>query len=429
MDSFHEHGEWKDVKRAFTLDAVKKIFEAVDLVWPIDTNLGELLAREQRGTSGLYVGLYEPRLVVQGITRHSLYADKVLLIDPFMSPSRIRPEYNPLLHPEMHRTNAMRWSMLWLVLMPWIQAGIVEFIKTPGDLDVRLEFEAMEITKQKYVKHPELEPTREENEPLFKMQEQRFKRDFMLGMPDDYIRRTYREFKPNASAEEIEDLIRYVQRQRDSDLLFVDTIDKKPEGELIQLSSGANYEMAKLTATFTGSFVMTDIPSRWREIAFDRKQAGVDPERWSPFAKAFQGLPFKYLNAVPLPAALELRDHGRLERMRSFLRRVWHSSAEGDEFSDANISQLAAELQHEVGEAEAEWKAIDRELLQWFGTELVGGLLATGPAIALGGAEWVGFGLAAGGVTNLIVSAMKRSAHATRYPAGFFVKLAAGAFK
>ena len=31
--------------------------------------------------------------------------------------------------------------------------------------------------------------------------------------------------------------------------------------------------MAKLTATLTGSFVMTDIPSRWREIAIDRAQA------------------------------------------------------------------------------------------------------------------------------------------------------------
>jgi len=78
---------------------------------------------------------------------------------------------------------------------------------------------------------------------------------------------------------------------------------------------------------------------------------------------------------------------------------------------------------NEVGEADAEWKTIDRDLLQWFGTELVGGLLAAGPAIALGGAEWVGFGLAAGGVTNLIVSTMKRSTHMNRYPAAFFCQV------
>lgn len=429
LDSFHARGEWNDLKRAFTPDAVRRIFQSVDLVWPTDTDLADVLAREQRGTSGLYVGLYEPELIVKGITRHSLYADRILLVDPFMSPSNVRPQYNPVLHPEMHRTNAMRWAMLWLLLMPWIDAGIVEFIKTPGDLDTALEFQAMEVTKQRYAKHPELQPRREETEPLFKLQEQRFKQDFMLGMPDDYIRRTYREFKPEASADDVERLVAYIQRQRDADPFFVDTIDKKPKGELIQVTSGASYEMAKLTAMLTGSFIMTDIPSRWREIQLDRAEAKVDPERWSPFAKAFQGLPFKYLNAVPLPAALELRHHGRLERMRGFLRRVWHSSAEGDEFADANVPQLAAELQHEVGEADAEWKAIDRELLQWFGTELVGGLLAAGPAIALGGAEWVGFGLAAGGLTNLVVSTMKRTAHLTRYPAGFFAKLESGAFE
>ncbi len=425
MDSFHARGEWKDLKRAFTPDAVRKIFQSVDLVWPSNTDLTDILGREQRGTSGLYVGLYEPQLIVKGITRHSLYADRILLVDPFMSPSSIRPQYNPVLHPEMHRSNAMRWAMLWLLLMPWIEAGIVQFIKTPGDLDTALEFQAMEITRQRYARYPHLEPRREETEPLFKLQEQRFKRDFMLGMPDDHIRRMYREFKPDVSVDEVEQLIAYIQRQRDADPFFTDTIDKKPHGELMQVSSGANYEMAKLTATLTGSFIMTDIPSRWREIELDRAESKVDPERWSPFAKAFQGL---HLNTVPLPAALEIRDQGRLERMRGFLRRVWHSSAAGDEFAEANISQLAAELQHEVAEADAEWKAIDRELLQWFGTELVGGLLATAPAIALGGAEWVGFGLAAGGVTNLIVSTMKRSAHLNRYPAAFFAKLEGGAF-
>lgn len=429
MDAFHAGGRWQDLKRAFTPEAVRKIFEAVDLVWPAGTDLTQLLARERRATSGLYVGLYEPDRIVTGITRHSLYADTILLVDPFMSPSQVRPEYNPVLHPEMHRTTAIRWAVLWLMLMPWIDAGIVKFIKTPGDLDVALELRAIEITKDRYAKHPELQPRREDNEQLFSSHEQRFKRDFMLGMPDDYIRRMYHNFKPDAADAEVEKVIEYIQRQRDADPFFIETLDKKPQGELLQMSSGASYEMAKLTALLTGSFIMTDIPSRWREIELDRTDTRVDPEQWSPFAKAFHGVPFSYLNAVPLPAALDIREQGRLERMRGFLRRVWRTSAADNEFAPENISNLAAELQHQVGEAEAEWKAIDRELLQWFGTELVGGLLAAGPAIAHGAAEWLGFGLAAGGVTNIAISTMKRVSYLNRYPAAFFAKLERGAFQ
>jgi hypothetical protein len=111
------------------------------------------------------------------------------------------------------------------------------------------------------------------------------------------------------------------------------------------------------------------------------------------------------------------------------LRRVWKASARGDEFDEANITELAAELNHEIGEAEAEWKTTDRDLLQWLGAELLAGGLAAAPAIAAGGGEWVGYGMVAGGVTNLIVSELKRSQYEKRYPAGFFVKLASGGFE
>jgi len=68
--------------------------------------------------------------------------------------------------------------------------------------------------------------------------------------------------------------------------------------------------MAKLTATLSGSFVMTDIPSRWREIELDRSGGKGRPRALVTIRQGISGLAFQYLNAVPLPAALELRQQG-----------------------------------------------------------------------------------------------------------------------
>jgi len=421
-------GNWADLKRAFSPEAVQKVFAAVEFVWPDRDDLNRALLKERGQTSGLYVGLYEPELILTGLTRHSLYADKILLVDPLMNPSNVRPKYNPLLHPEMHSTTALRAVFMWFALMPWIDAGIVSFIKTPGDLDTKLEFQAMDITKKRYATHPELEPRIEETASLRDLTERRLKRELFLGLPDHYLRTHYREFKPQATEQEVELFIKNIQNERDADPFFLDTLDRKSDGELNVVTTGASYEMAKITAALTGSFVMTDIPSRWREIALDRSEARIDPEQWSPFAKAFHGVTLKYLNSVPLPAALEIRQKGRLENLRAFLRRVWKASAANDQFDEVNVVDLAAELAHEVGEAESEWKSIDRDLIQWFGAELLAGALAAAPAIASGGGEWVGYGLAAGGITSLLVSGLKRSQYDKRYPAGFFVRLRSGEF-
>src|SRR5207249_3404621 len=114
-----------DFKQAFTPAAVKKIYEAVLFVWPDGEDLKRVLKEEAALTSGLYIGLYEPELVRRGVTRHSLYADRILLVDPLVYPARVRDEFNPLLHPEEHRTTTVRWISLWVQLLPWINEGII----------------------------------------------------------------------------------------------------------------------------------------------------------------------------------------------------------------------------------------------------------------------------------------------------------------
>ena len=104
----------------------------------------------------------------------------------------------------------------------------------------------------------------------------------------------------------------------------------------------------------------------------DRPRDGRDRSRkWSPFAKAFHRLEINYLENVPLKAALRLRNDGRLQDMRGFLRKIWNAAGD-DSFAEANVENLASELLEKVREAEGEWSKIDRDLLKWLGVCGVG---------------------------------------------------------
>ena len=44
--------------------------------------------------------------------------------------------------------------------------------------------------------------------------------------------------------------------------------------QLLLLTTGSNYSAARFTAQVTGSYLLTDIPTRWREIELDRNESG-----------------------------------------------------------------------------------------------------------------------------------------------------------
>ncbi len=133
--------DWPQVKKACTPQAIKKIYEAIPQIWIDRNDLLGIYERESKQVSGLYVGTYEPELLCKGITRHCLYSDKILLVDPFLDPRFTRPEFNPVEHPSKYRASTIRCLYFWFTLTPWIEAGLVNFIRTPGDFDIRLRLD------------------------------------------------------------------------------------------------------------------------------------------------------------------------------------------------------------------------------------------------------------------------------------------------
>lgn len=195
------------------------------------------------------------------------------------------------------------------------------------------------------------------------------------------------------------------------------------------MSTGSSYDIAKMTAALTGSYLVTDLHVKWCEIQLDRESHGAENAAWSPFAKALQGATLNYLNEVRLEDALALRREGRLESFRSFLRRVWKEASSGDPYDETNARLFADELLAEIKNAEEEWKQIDRDLLKIVGAEASAGLLAAGPLIVAGEASFLAAAAAVVGIGTLVGAAGQRRGFPDRFPAAFFMRIPNAAHK
>jgi hypothetical protein len=284
----------------------------------------------------------------------------------------------------------------------------------------------MKIERDKFDRIPELKSLLEKHaeEQKDSVTFKEMKQYHFLSHPDEYMVEWFQKTYPDKSELDLQQFIKYVNKLRDEHPYYVEFLGVGEENaEMLYWTTGTNYEMAKITARLTGAHIITDIPSRWKEMEIDRQDHGVKDSQWAEFAKAFQDLDFKFLNNVPMNFALKLRKEGKLKQVRDFFTRIWKLCESEDSLSQKNTDLLGAELNHHINEAEGEWKKIDQELFKWFGIEVASAVAAYPQIISSGGAQFLGAGVALAGITNLAVSQLKRKTFQNRYPAGFFLSL------
>ena len=421
-----EHTEASGYKNAFTADAVKAIHEAVVEIWPLTTDIQRILAPVADDVSSLYIGDYDPNFLARAIVRQSVYAGKILIVDPFIYPPSVRDEYNPILNPDQFRQQTLKNTNLWFSLMPWILAGIVEIIRTPGDFDWKLNLESLERQQKKFDQDPRLKKSLEISVEEFSKRHMNpiaFE-ELLLGAPDSYLKQIFDAQGWGQKGESFDDFLADVQRRRNENINFLAPLSMGPNSRRITvLSSGASYDMAKIIAGITRSYLVTDLHSRWVEIEIDRGNQNPETKVWSPFSKAFQETPLHFLNGISLSHALQLRSEGRLESLRNFLHRVWKKARMTEQFDSANALELAEELKHEIAIANEEWKKIDKDLIKTIKKELRIGAFAAGPLIATGHGSFLAAGTAIAGTFALIDSTMSRRNFPDRYPAAFFMNI------
>jgi hypothetical protein len=425
LDALGQAPSSKAYKAAFTADAVQKIHEAVLNIWPPDIDLAEALKGRSPDVSGLYIGDYDFPYVTRAIVRHSIYANRILLIDPFIYPASVRDEFNPIVNPAQYRTQTLKNANLWFALVPWIKAGIVAFIRPPSDFDRRLNWDVMKAQEKKFQENTELKKATEESLDDLSVRHSKklMYEQLVLSAPDSYLKQKFTELGLGAKGTSVEDFLKSIQEDRERSPDFLEPLAPNSTGQLSVITTGASYPIAAMTAGMTGSYLFTDLHVRWREIEIDRESHSAENKSWAPFAKALQNTPLKYLNALRLEHALTLREEGRLESLRRFLARVWKDASAENEFDSANAILLAEELTGRIRDAEQEWKKIDEDLLKIVGQTALAGLLAAGPLIAGGHAWFLAAAAAVGGGVPVVGSTLKRRSFQDRFPAAFFMKI------
>jgi hypothetical protein len=416
LDPTKPHIDWPSLKRRIDSDHVLQIHELLKEVWPDAADLERAL--KSNALAGVYSGTYTPEAIMQSVTRHSLYSDAILIFDPLVYPGSMRPEYDPVLHPESYISHTVKCLYIWLSLFQWISAGIVGFIRSPADFDRQLRWDSLIAARQSYERHPELKAAADDfvsNADIMEGDIGWLREYMMLSQPHHSIIEMLKT--QGTSDDEIAEFMQWREAKKSQHPYYT---GRKSE-ELFISTSGETHEMRRLVANMSGGFLLTDNPVHWKMIEIDRRDAGAGDSLWEPFASAMQRAPLKYLDNLRFDDCRRLRNDGLLHRMRSFLRRVWAASRTGTDFSAANAEQFAAELDEQIAIANDEWRAIDRKLLKWFAGEAAGTVAAV-PAIGLANAGWLAASLCLAGAANLASAGMKRHGLANRMPGAFFLE-------
>jgi hypothetical protein len=417
---FNKGKSWDDFRREMSDDQVREFYRVYGWLWPLETDIISLLPKPGKQLRGLYIGEPKANLdaIQRNITRYSLYTDEVLVVNPFINPRILASKFNPVENPSQYKQDTLEMVYFLFQLAPWIESGVVSMIPNPADFDSELRHSVWRMAEKRWADQKlELsEETLAELEPRGK----EMLAKFMYRLPKDKLEISIRRALPNLSDKAVKDQIAYVQKLRKSNPLLVD--QETPEGGELQIMRlGANLELGLYIAQLTGSYLYTDKRDQWNEILSAQHSADSESEVWSPLTESFQSLEFSFLDKVDPTFALKLKEEGRLEQFRNFLRRVWNK-IEGEPSPEEALKlarRFSDELKGEYKKTKEEWKKIDRTLLKW--TTSSGGVAT----VISGGINWqapaLGFCIAA--VGQLLVSRAKRRKFRSNVPLAVFLDL------
>jgi len=414
-DIFGMERPWNKVKDGMTDAQIREFYRFIADLWPINTNPQITMPPPDDSTlRALYLGENEPEMMLENVFRFCLYADQILLVNPFDNPNVMAEQFNPIHHPGEWKLQTIRLVYHLMLLTPWIEAGLVVLIPDPGDFNRQLRVKTWDLAAAR------LRGWRPSDEDLDQSAAMQRARKTMLLYPRSYMERMTREANPGISDEVVRKVLEQMEDERANDpLLPNDTIDRMP-GQFEAGRLGANLEMGMYICQATGAFPYTNVKFRWKEILGARQDLDATAQVWSPLTNAFQQLKFKFMDKVDSKFACSIRREGRLESFRSFMRRLWNTV--GGE-PDASKSEVFArdfrdELTQAFSNAKADWDAIDRELLKW-AVPTLGGAMATGAfSLALPVA-----GFAVAGVGEIIQAEMKRREFRRKVPMSVFIDL------
>lgn len=330
---------WDDVRRELSDDHIRRIFGFVEMLWPEDTNLKELLPRPATGISRVvYPSHLDARTVQATVVGWLPYFDEIIVCHPFVNPLGLREKFRPTLSPSQFRAQALKTILLLVQLEPYIRAGKVLLLPDPGDFDPVFRRDVMALAE---VRAKGLKMHRHDRERVMLLNRDEFRRS-MYRLPDAQLRNWLSKGLDADSKLSVDDLLRYAKAQHENDpFALLQRLEGGEAGSQFMYFKGFSLEVAIYLASLTGSLLLLDLVTHWEQLRAFRS-SGTDSAQWASVAKRLAQIEFNVtLNAQLVPGMLGTN---RFSEVRAYMRHFL--GAVGDSDGGFDPSSLIPVLNH-----------------------------------------------------------------------------------
>ncbi|MGS9951834.1 DUF4238 domain-containing protein [Klebsiella pneumoniae] len=327
---------WLDVRKELTEEHITKIYEFYAILWPIDTDIYNLLPKSDGKLRALYSGPVDIRTIVENAIPMASLFDEFLIESPICNPNVTNPDFSPINHPSQYKYQSLKDFLFFLHMEPFIGLGLINIIPEPAEFDIEL-MRAM------------LDMARDRSQRKEHIHEQDLQRHFTLATEDllnstvlmpRSIRVDFLMSQFDLAEELATDIISMSESKADSSPLML--LQKPPtgsSGQLMMSRNGPNYEMALFIAQATGSVIVTDSISRWNQLySAQHRNQGISAYPWSKTLDTF--------NSVPLDIQFDrtfLKSQGLFSKTRNLLKCIDQTILRNNR-SPSHLQNLAAHI-------------------------------------------------------------------------------------
>jgi hypothetical protein len=274
-----EDRDWVTVRREITDEKIRDVYSLYDVLWPRETNLLAMLPKPDGEARAIYTGMLHPSVISNCALGLSLYFDDLLIEHPFIHPRTVNKEFSPLEHPKSYRQEFLKSVVMFMMIMPLVEQGLVTLFPDPCNFDFHLRDQMFDMAK---FRSQEMKVDAKEEAGFMELMKEEHKRSMLL-LPPKALRHQILRDSPELNEKTVEDVLAGFDMLRERDPLAVlqegSLEGGKGGGQLMPFKMAPNFEITMYLAQATGSCIVTDSVFRWRELvaAAGRGIQGASP--------------------------------------------------------------------------------------------------------------------------------------------------------
>lgn len=291
---FNSGKTWLDVRRELSDTQISSIYDFYATLWPRETDIYSLLPKSDGKFRGLYTGVLDVRAIsVHALPMASVF-DEFLIESPITNSNNIKPEFSPTKSPQKYRYQALKEFLFMLELEPLIGLGLVNLFPNPVEFDLDLMRAMMEIAIERSQDRTKDVLCEQDQLLHYTLAIEDFLNSIAMMPKDAKIKALVDQFRltEDDAAEAVSELERHAEA---SPLMMLQQMDSGEGGQFTQFRMGPNYEMALFVAQVTGSVLVTDSGSRWRELVTSQhRNQGIINYPWNQVLDKLSSIPIDH---------------------------------------------------------------------------------------------------------------------------------------